>query len=285
MKTRAALFAGSWYPSGEEECRRQIESFFDRIPAVPEGTGAPMGGIVPHAGWAYSGRIAAEIVGLLKTGDQPETVILFGGHLGPNSPNFMMAEGGWETPFGPLEVDREMAHLLMEGFSLRLEEPETAQPDNTRELQLPLIRYAFPKARILPLATAPTVEGIQIGIRCAQISRELRRRVVVLGSTDLTHYGISYGFTPQGRGKEAENWVREVQDPAVIERMVQMDPQGILREALEHHNACCPGAAAAAVACMKALDARLPQVVSYATSNEVAQGEDFVGYVGILYWS
>lgn len=281
---RAAVFAGSWYPSVPDECRRQIEAYFQKAPEVPQGVGEALGGIVPHAGWTFSGRLAGAVVGMLRRGGQPETVLLFGGHLGPWDGHLLMAEGAWQTPFGPLEVDRQMAAVLREEFPFQLEEPRAAQPDNTRELQLPLVAYAFPDARILPLATAPTPEGIRIGERCGSLARELGRRVLVLGSTDLTHYGIGYGFTPQGRGPSAERWMREVQDPRVIQRMEAMDPKGILDEALANQNACCPGAAAAAVACVKVLGGQISQVIEYATSADVMPGNDFVGYVGIVYW-
>jgi AmmeMemoRadiSam system protein B len=285
MTVRPAVFAGSWYPSRPEECQRQIEEYFHRLPVAPAGVGVPLGGIVPHAGWTFSGRLAGAVVGMLREGGSPDTVILFGGHLGPLDRHLLMAEGAWDTPLGPLEVDGQMARALREEFPFLTEESRGAQPDNTRELQLPLIAYGFPDARILPVATAPTRQGIQIGERCARLARELGRTVLVLGSTDLTHYGPGYGFTPQGRGPRAERWVREVQDPRVIREMETMNPEGILNEALANHNACCPGAAAAAVACVKVLGARTPQVIDYATSADVLPGEDFVGYVGVIYWS
>ncbi len=285
MKVRPAVFAGSWYPRSEKECRRQMEAFFQQAPPAPKRAGEPLGGIVPHAGWVYSGRIAGQVVALMREGPAPDTVVLFGGHLGTRSRHLIMAQGAWDTPLGPIEVDSEMASRLLSEFRFNEEEPGTAEPDNTRELQLPLIRCAFPKARILPICTAPTAEGIRIGESCARIAKELGRKIRVLGSTDLTHYGPGYGFTPHGLGQEAERWVRETSDPRVIQRMKEMDPQGVLQEALENANACCPGAVAAALSCLRGLGARFPQEVAYATSSDVHPGNDFVGYVGILYWS
>lgn len=285
MKVRQAAFAGSWYPSDPHECQRQMEEYFEGTPSVLDGVVEPVGGIVPHAGWAYSGHIAGQVVSMLRAGPSPDTVIIFGGHLGPRSQHLIMAEGAWNTPFGPLEVDCEMAQQLLGVCQLRIEDPERAQPDNTLELQLPMIAFGFRGARILPLATAPTEDGVRIGLQCAQLASQMGRKVRVIGSTDLTHYGLGYGFSPKGTGPEAEEWVREVQDPRIIQRMEQMVPSSILDEALTHSNACCPGAAAAAVACMNELGARVAQIVAYATSRDVYPGDDFVGYVGIVYWS
>ncbi len=285
MRVRPAVFAGSWYPRREKECRREVEKFFQETPPAPERVGEPLGGIAPHAGWVYSGRIAGQVVALMRKGPPPDTVVLFGGHLGTWSQHLIMAEGAWETPLGPIEVDSEMASRLLEEFRFTQEGPGTAEPDNTRELQLPLIRYAFPQARILPIGAAPTQEGIRIGEWCARIATGLGRKIRVLGSTDLTHYGPGYGFTPHGLGEEAERWVRGTSDRRIIDRMKEMDPQGVLEEALERGNACCPGAVAAALSCLRGLGACHPQEVAYATSSDVHPGNDFVGYVGIVYWS
>jgi AmmeMemoRadiSam system protein B len=284
MEIRASVFAGTWYPADPEACRRQIQAYFEEGPPLPELTGEAIGGIVPHAGWAFSGRIAGQVFCRIRDAFPPETVILFGGHLGPGDEHLIMAEGGWDSPFGPLEVDQEMAEHLLNDFVLREEKPRRAQPDNTRELQIPLIGYSFPGARILPLAIAPTKEGIHIGAQCARLAIKLGRKVKVIGSTDLTHYGYGYGFAPKGSGSAAEKWVREEQDPQIIKEMEKMDPDGILREAMRHQNACCPGAVASAIACMNQLGAHIPQVVSYSTSLDVYPGDDFVGYVGIVYW-
>ncbi len=283
MQSRKAFFSGSWYPSDPDACRRQIESFLGSAPAISLGLLEPLGGIVPHAGWVFSGRIAASVVALLRSSGHPDTIVLFGGHLGPRDPSWIMPEGSWETPFGPVEVDEELAAELMAEFPLERELPGYAQPDNTIEVQLPILSHFFPKSRILPIGVAPTTEGIRIGSRCAELILKRGVKALILGSTDLTHYGPAYGFCPKGRASQAEPWVREVLDRAVIERLLDMEPQGILLEALKEKNACCPGAAAAAVACIRALGAKTAQVVSYATSRDVMEAEDFVGYVGIIY--
>jgi len=239
---------------------------------------------VPHAGWAFSGRIAGAVVALLRGAGEPDTIVIFGGHLGQASIPWIMAEGAWDTPLGPMEVDQELAAELVSEFSFQLEAPRYAQPDNTIEMQLPMLRHAFPRARILPVGVVPNREGVDMGERCAELILQKGIKVLVLGSTDLTHYGPGYGFSPMGPASRAEPWVRDVLDRAVIARMLEMEPEGILKEALEGHSACCPGAAAAAVACLKGLGAKSAQLVFHATSRDVLEAEDFVGYAGIVYW-
>ena len=79
MRVRAAAFAGSWYPSSPDQCRRQIEGFFENVPEPPQEASEPLGGIVPHAGWTFSGHLAGKVLALLKGGQPPATVILMGG--------------------------------------------------------------------------------------------------------------------------------------------------------------------------------------------------------------
>jgi hypothetical protein len=78
--------------------------------------------------------------------------------------------------------------------------------------------------------------------------------------------------------------VREVNDPRLIQLVMGMESEAIVEEGLSRRNACCPGATAAAVACMKALGARSVQKVLYATSREVYPSDEFVGYAGLVFW-
>ncbi len=81
-----------------------------------------------------------------------------------------------------------------------------------------------------------------------EAAETLNREIRVIGSTDMTHYGPNFGFTPAGPGKEAVEWVKTKNDSAAIDAMKAMDDKAILAQGLDHHNMCCPGAVAAAAA-------------------------------------
>ena len=282
MNVRRASFAGSWYPDIPEACEGEIKQFLSGKPLeIPEGPW--VGGIVPHAGWYFSGAIACQVIQALKTGTPPDLFILFGMHLHPDSPNYIMTEGAWETPFGEIAVETELARRLTERFSFRVETTRNHAKDNTIELQLPFIKYFFPKARIVPMGLPPKETSLKIGRAAAEISSEMGMIARVIGSTDLTHYGFNYGFLPKGTGISAVNWVRDKNDRKVIEAMLAMNPAGVIEEALANQNACCSGAAAAAMAAGKALGASAAVQTAYATSYDKSPGESFVGYVGILF--
>lgn len=286
MLTRPADFAGTWYPGTERECLAAIRSFSDPALSCPADAQAILGGIVPHAGWAFSGKIACNVIRCLsERGEKADTVLIFGHHMRPRSTNLLMKEGLWETPFGALEIDSEITALLIEEFDFEVETATRYVQDNTIELQLPFVRHFFPGVRIVPIGPAPREEALAIARRAAEYCLRLGRKARVLGSTDLTHYGPSYGFMPKGDGTQALEWVKTVQDRAVIQHMLRMDARGVIREALQSQNACCSGAAAAAIAAAQALGASHAEEIAYTTSYDVRPDSNFVGYVGVLYYS
>jgi AmmeMemoRadiSam system protein B len=282
MNVRKAAFAGSWYPDIPEACEREIKQFIGgKEFEIPKGSW--VGGIVPHAGWYFSGAIACHVIHTLKAGIPPDLFILFGMHLHPASPNYIMIEGAWETPFGELTIETELARILAERFPFHIETAQSHAKDNTIELQLPFIKYFFPKAKIVPMGLPPKETSLEIGKAAAEISSDLGMSARVVGSTDLTHYGFNYGFIPKGTGVAAVNWVRNDNDRKVIEAMLAMNPTMVIEEALANQNACCSGAAAAALAAGKALGATSATQTAYATSYDKSPGDSFVGYVGILF--
>ncbi len=283
MKVRKAVFAGSWYPGAPDACEKQIQEFLEEAPPLPDEGQPPVGGIVPHAGWYFSGAIACSVIASLRVGDPPDVFALFGKHLPPHGPNSILAEGAWETPFGPIEIQTDLAEKLIDRFPFEVESPNQTVQDNTIELQLPFLKYFFPNAKLVPMGAPPAMTSLSLGKAVADIATEAGLKIKVVGSTDLTHYGVNYGFEPKGRGREAVDWVRFENDRKVIEAMLAMDPETVIRQAMDNHNACCGGAAAAALAAGKALGATAAESVAYATSYEKNPGDSFVGYVGIVF--
>ncbi len=283
MATRKSDLAGSWYPGNASDCLQIIEAFSkERVPC-PDVERRVVGGIVPHAGWFFSGRVAFSVISCLHGEGKPDTIILFGRHLAPGSPNYIMNEGAWETPLGTLEIDRELALGISEDFAFQVETPSRHEPDNTIELQLPFIKHVFPETMILPIGVPPSPVSLDIGERLGLLAGDLKRRVCVLGSTDLTHYGDSYGYAPKGRGSAAVDWVKNENDRKIIDLMVGMHGSEIIQESLKNRNACCGGAVAAAIACAKKIGAWEGHELAYTTSYDTRPDSNFVGYVGIVY--
>ncbi len=281
MGVRQPDLAGSWYPATESECIRMFKEF-ERSSVSPY-TGDWLGGIVPHAGWVYSGHVAYNVIKYLRSGDEPDVIVVFGMHLHPGSGNFIMTEGSWNTPLGALPIASDMAERLVPKFKFTVETSSRYAPDNTIELQLPIIKYFFPNVSLLPIGAPPAASSVKIGEGVAETAKELGLRVKVIGSTDLTHYGPNYANTVMGTGQAAVDWVKEKNDKKMVDLMLDMEPDAIIGESLRNLNACCGGAVAAAVATVKKLGATESKKLIYTTSYDVRPDSSFVGYAGIVF--
>lgn len=280
---RQPVFAGSWYPAGATDCEQEIKGFLAEGRRLETPDRELVAGIVPHAGWFYSGSIACNVIRCLKGDTRPDAIVVFGMHLHPGSTSFMMAEGAWATPFGEIAVEETLAAGIAARFPFKIETPQDFSQDNTIELQLPFIKYFFEDAKILAMGVPPDKASLEIGKAVAEISRQLGLSIKVIGSTDLTHYGSNYGFVSQGSGVQAVDWVRNENDRRVIDAMLAMEPEKVIAEARANQNACCSGAAATAIETAKHLGARHADELAYATSYDKSPGESFVGYVGIVF--
>ncbi len=281
-KVRRAVFAGSWYPSSASDCEREIAGFLAEGKNLNPPARALVGGIVPHAGWYFSGSIACNVINCVKGQDTADVVVVFGMHLHAGSPCYIMTEGAWETPFGEIPVEETLASELAEKFPFTIETPTSFAQDNTVELQLPFIKYFFKDAKIVAMGVPPHKNSLEIGRTVAEISKRLGLRVKVIGSTDLTHYGTNYGFVSRGTGKNAVDWVRNENDRRVIDAMLALKAENVITEARARQNACCAGAAATAIETAKHLGADQADELVYATSYDKSPGDSFVGYVGIV---
>ncbi len=280
---RKSVFAGSWYPGDAKGCEREIKGFLQEGRGESPAAGEVIGGIVPHAGWFYSGSIACNVIASLAQDAAPDIIAVFGMHLHPGSANYIMTSGRWATPFGDLEIAETQATELARQFPFTVETTEHFTRDNTIELQLPFIKYFFPEAKILPLGVPPTAESLQIGRALVKLAQSRGQRLKLIGSTDLTHYGPNYGFTSQGRGAAALKWVQDENDRKIVDLMLAMNAEAVVEEALANQNACCAGAAATAITAAEGLGAASARALQYATSHDKSPGESFVGYVGIVF--
>jgi AmmeMemoRadiSam system protein B len=286
-------FAGTWYPGQKTECLRTIERFesdlsFTKVPEDIQLSEHFSGGIVPHAGWYFSGKTAFSAYRSIEriasvSRPVPDLFFLFGMHLPPGGLNCIFIDDGFETPLGTIEVNSLAAEMLAGDFNFIRENSRNSGMDNTIELQLPFIKYLFPDAKIVTVGVSPDDRAIMIGERAYMIAKELGSIPCFIGSTDLTHYGPNYGFTTHGVGAESVRWVREENDKKIIDAFVTVDPQEVLRLGPRLHNACCSGAAAAAIAAVRKGGVRKGYLVQYTTSYDIHPDSSFVGYAGVIF--
>ena len=279
---RAAL-RGHWYPESREACLKGIEGFRrEKWISVPSGKHY-RAGIVPHAGWLFSGSIACRVIEALARGSRPDLVVLLGHHLRPSDPTTVMDEGTLETPFGGLTVHDAFSKHLAETPFIRRDMASFMAPENTLELQLPFVRRFFGEIPVCLMGVAPNAHAMPIGQAVIHTAAQMGLTVTLIGSTDLTHYGPNFDFTPQGKGEAARKWVDESNDREAIDQMVCLDAPYFTETALQKKNACCAGAVAATLAAVSALGIRQGTEIAHTTSYSKSPSESFVGYAGVIF--
>ena len=285
--TRRMELAGSWYPATAEECTQALEGF--ALTGRRTADKARVA-IAPHAGWTYSGSIANNVIAKVAGSQNADTVILFAGHLRPQSATTLLIEGACETPLGPIPVDKPLAGALAESLKasqaagpVALETPSTHSQDNSSEVLFPIIKHHFPECSLLVVGAAPRQDAVDLADAVIETAGHLGRNIVVIGSTDLTHYGPNFGWTPHGTGKPAVDWVRTVNDRRFIEACVAGEPSLVVERGVAEHSACCPGSAAAAIRCAQRFGCHNGQLLRYSTSADYRASPSFVGYAGIVY--
>ena len=274
MQVREYSLPAGWFPRDIEGVIREIARFLDGYDVSSQSRAA----ISPHAGWYYSGHISAVAAASLK--QDAETVVVIGGHLPAGSPVLFAMEDAVRTPFGTIPIDREMRSVLIK----ELDGKEDRFRDNTVEVLMPMVHYFFPKSKVLWLRLGADISSFETGKVISKIASG--RKINVLGSTDLTHYGLNYGFSPHGGGDEALRWVREVNDAAFIKAVEVGDPHEVLRRARKDSSSCSAGAVLAVLGFAEAEKLQGARLLKYATSADLDAGEvpdSFVGYAAFAF--
>jgi AmmeMemoRadiSam system protein B len=291
MQTRKPVVAGQFYPGQHDSCIGDINECLDAgtlSESLPETIVA---GIVPHAGWTFSGTLAALVFAAIKQQhEKVHTFVIFGAahnYLGASP--VVCDRGIWETPLGEVAVDEELADAVLSAGPA-VSNPNAHLSEHSIEVQVPFIQYFFAGAKILPILVPPTKQAVALGTGVGEIvSRDEQKKIVCIGSTDLTHYGPRYGFVPMGTGKKALQWAQNVNDKKFIDLALKLEPEDLLADAAENGNACGPGAAAATVAAAKKLASQRGLLLAHTSSNEVmlqkmgTTSADAVGYAAIVF--
>jgi AmmeMemoRadiSam system protein B len=278
MRVRSRMLPPGWYPGSQSGCISEIDSFVAGVKPLPAGTKV-YGGMMPHAGWYFSGKLAAQVFYLNAQVTQPQVVCIFGGHLGGNSPPLLVNEDAWETPLGEVPLATEFYKPLLAKMTMQPEYPG----DNTIEVNMPLIKHFFPQSQVLAIRSPQSNAALKLGEAVAEVVREIGKTILFFGSADLTHYGPNYGWAPKGTGAAAVQWVKEVNDKRFMDAVLQLDALGAVNAANQDQSSCSAGAPAAAIAAAQKMGATKALLVDYYTSYDVMPGDSFVGYGGVVW--
>ena len=190
---RAAAVAGRFYPSDYDKLVADIESMMQRAEKLTKTNIAEeddlLALIAPHAGYVFSGTVAASAYITLKKKNDFERVFILGSsHHASFHGASVYGRGNYHTPLGVVEVDKEISQKLLENSKLFQFIPEVHTPEHTIEVQLPFLQYLLGnKLKIVPI-----IIGSLSKETCFEISENLKSyfnpKNLFIISTDLSHY-------------------------------------------------------------------------------------------------
>ncbi|MFH1884370.1 MAG: AmmeMemoRadiSam system protein B [Planctomycetota bacterium] len=291
MPKRKSIVAGQFYPGQYDSCVDEINECLDARALSEPLPETIVAGIVPHAGWTFSGSLAALVfLAIKQQHEKVHTFVIFGaahGYFG-QSP-VVYDRGSWMTPLGEVAIDEELADAVLSAGPA-VSDASAHRAEHSIEVQVPFMQYLFPGAKILPIIVPPREQAVALGNSIGQIiNKDEHKKIVCIGSTDLTHYGPRYGFTPMGVSADALKWADSVNDKKFIDLALKLEPERLLADAAENCNACGAGAAAAAIAAAKQIGKTEGLLLVHANSNEVmlrkmgTASADSVGYAAIVF--
>ncbi len=264
MSLRLPAVAGTFYPRRAEELRRTLG---DLMPAAARERALAV--IVPHAGYAYSGKVAGAVFARVEV--PRDVVLLCFNHRGLGRDFAVWPEGAWRTPLGDAPVNGDLAARIKGAFAAAEFDETGHEGEHSGEVQVPFLQHLRPDVRIVPVALSmgledETVERLRaFGRALAGLAGEF----LVVASTDLNHY------------EDQESTLEK--DGAVIREIERLD-EAALRAVLERRKVTMCGYAPtiAAIAYGRARGAAAARTVAHATSGEASGDYDrVVGYVGM----
>ncbi len=277
-KIRYAKYAGSFYAGSKNTLKSQIEKCFThrfgpgRIPEVSkEGPRKIVGLICPHAGYMYSGPVAANAYYQLALDGPADVFVILGpNHQGIGSGVAIMNRGVWRTPLGDVEIDSEVAEEILR-YSDIIDIDDSAHAyEHSIEVQLPFLQYVFGSSfRFVPICFL--MQDLETSREVGQaLAKALENRnAVIIASTDMTHY-------------ESHNQACE-KDREAINAILQLN-EALFYSILESRNvtACGYGPVAALITAAKRLGAKRAELLSYKTSGDITGDKSaVVGYAAI----
>ena len=271
-KLRKSIIAGSWYPGDPSILRGDIVRYIQNVPDR-ELTGDVVGLIVPHAGYVYSGQVAAHAYKLIQ-GKKYDAVILIGpSHRIAFGGVSIYSQGAYETPLGVIPVDENIAREMKRlSSSIIIDLPAVHAQEHSLEIQLPFLQVALGVFSFIPL-----VMGDQNAATCRELADAIYqvakdRHVLIVASSDLSH------FHDHNKAKEL--------DGIVLRHIQNSDVEGLL-DSLAHDKteACGGGPMAVTMLAAHKLGAHHSLLLKYADSGDVTGDKSsVVGYTSAVYY-
>jgi AmmeMemoRadiSam system protein B len=277
MRRRAAV-AGSWYPDEPVRLALEVDRYVRNAASEPLPS-LPRALIAPHAGLMYSGPVAAYAYSAVRTGGYSSIVLVGPSHFVPFEGTAIWPDGDWDTPFGPVTVNADLAESIRAASEHVIDLPAAHRREHSLEMQLPFIARLLPGTPIVPLVMGLQTRStsFELGDALADAiarysSSAAGERVLIVASSDLSHY------------EDAQTAGR--MDAVVAQHVDTFDPEGLMT-ALEREprHACGGGPMVAVLTAARRGGASRARVLHYADSGDVSGDKSsVVGYMAAAVW-
>jgi MEMO1 family protein len=276
---REPAAAGSFYPDDADELRAMISKLLDAVPDEPSG-GEVIAAMAPHAGYVYSGAVAARTLKKLA-GCDFDTIVIIGHDTGvKNYVAFLSPADYFKTPLGLVEVDRAMTEKMIQ-FNKGIISYASAHSDHSVEIQLPFLQVMGKRCKIVPVIFGdPTAKNCKI-LADAIIAGAGKKKVFVLSSTDMAHYP---SYEDEERiGLATLELVKTMDVDKLFNYLTAQDKGGTVSN-LETAM-CSRGGLGTVIYFAKARGADKAQVLMHANSGDVSFGKksSVVGYGSVIF--
>jgi AmmeMemoRadiSam system protein B len=280
VKVRRPCQAGAFYEGTSDALRRQIENCFTnklgpgKLPDVAKTAPRKVIGLIcPHAGYMFSGPVAAHAYYKLAVDGKPDVIVILGpNHTGYGSALAVMNEGIWRTPLGDVEIDRETANQIVHESRIVDIDDSAHAHEHSIEVQLPFLQYLYgSEFKIVPICflMQDLCSAREVGEAVAKAL--LDKKAVIIASSDMTHY------EPQESAQRKDKRALEA-----IEAMDEVRFQSIIED--YNISACGHGPIAALITAAKILGGREARLLCYRTSGDViGDRSSVVGYAAVCF--
>jgi AmmeMemoRadiSam system protein B len=288
-KLRRPAVAGQFYDGNNKTLRESIEKCFldergpGTLPHISKGNKKVRGIVVPHAGYIYSGAIAAHSYSYLANNNFADSFIILGpNHTGIGSGVSLMMEGSWQTPLGSVTINEDLAKKICKDI---IDKDESAHIyEHSIEVQLPFLQFTSENKQFnfvpICMAMQDFETSSEVGKIIADAVKNASGKIAIIASTDFSHAGFNYTSMPP-EGIRVDEYAKK-QDKLAIDQIIKMNPQGLI-DAVNKNNIsmCGYGPVAAMLTAAKILGANKAELLKYGTSYEVYPSTSCVGYGAI----
>ena len=275
---RKPVVAGTFYAGTEAALRRQIEECFQHglgpgaLPGPARKSDRRIMGLVsPHAGYMYSGPVAAHGFFGLASQTKPQTVVIVGpNHSGLGADVAVGRQDRWQTPLGEAELDRELAQSIIAASQVAQWDDLAHTSEHSIEVQVPFLQYFFGGAvRLVPISMLRQGLEASSDLGHALAASLKGRDAVIIASSDFSHYESQTSASRK--------------DHLALEAILVLDPESLEKTVKTHSISMCgPGPVMAMLTACKDLGAREARLLRYATSGDITGDYSrVVGYASV----